>query len=135
MFGALDISASALSAQRTWLDVIAGNVANMYSRKPDGTPYRRHVALFERGASADGKAPGVHVKRIIEDPSPFRKEYNPSHPNAAQTGPDTGYVLMPNVDLSTEMVNAMAAARAYEANVSVMEITKSMTASALRLIG
>jgi len=136
MFGALDISASALTAQRANLDVIAGNVANMYTtRGIDGEPYRRRVALFAEGDPGRGQdAPGVHVSNVVRDSSPFRKEFNPSHPDAVKTGPDAGYVLMPNVDLSTEMVNAMAAARAYEANVTVMETTKTLASSALRLL-
>ncbi len=136
MFGALEISSSALTAQRTNLNVIAGNIANMHTtRTPSGGPYRRRVALFAPGNPAMGKdAPGVHVRRIVADPTPFRKEFNPSHPDAVQTGPDKGYVLMPNVDQSTEMVNAMAAARAYEANVTVMEVTKNLAAASLRLL-
>ena len=136
MFGALDISASALTAQRVNLDVIAGNIANMYTtRGLNGEPYRRRVALFAAGnPSAGEEAPGVHIREVVRDPSPFRREFNPSHPDAATSGPDKGYVLMPNVELSTEMVNAMAAARAYEANVTVMEITKTMASSSLRLL-
>lgn len=136
MFGSLDISTSALTAQRTNLDVIAGNVANMFTtRGLNGEPYRRRIAMFAQGNPAAGQAaPGVHVAKIARDPSPFRKEYNPSHPDAIKSGPDAGYVLMPNVDISTEMVNAMAAARAYEANVTVIEITKSMASAALRLL-
>ncbi|MEE9295965.1 MAG: flagellar basal body rod protein FlgC [Phycisphaerae bacterium] len=136
MFAAIDISTSALVAQRTNLDVIAGNIANSYTtRGADGTAYRRRVAIFAEGNPAAGKsAPGVHVRSIERDPSPFRKEHNPSHPDAVQSGPDQGYVLMPNVDPSTEMVNAMMAVRAYEANVTVMEISKSMAAAALRLL-
>lgn len=136
MFGALDISASALTAQRVNLDVIAGNIANMYTtRGLNGEPYRRRVALFAAGnPSAGEEAPGVHIREVVRDPSPFRREFNPSHPDAAASGPDKGYVLMPNVELSTEMVNAMAAARAYEANVTVMEITKTMASSSLRLL-
>jgi len=136
MYGSLDISASALTAQRTNLDVIAGNIANMYTtRGVDGEPYRRRVAMFAAGNPSRGEeSPGVHVERVTRDPSPFRKEFNPSHPDAAKSGPEAGYVLMPNVDLSTEMVNAMAAARAYEANVTVMEVTKTMAATALRLL-
>jgi flagellar basal-body rod protein FlgC len=137
MFGALDISASALTAQRANLDVIAGNVANMYTtRGLNGEPYRRRVALFAPGDPSAGEgAPGVHIREVAHDPSPFRKEFNPSHPDAITSGSDKGYVLMPNVDLGTEMVNAMAAARAYEANVTVMEITKTIASSSLRLLG
>ena len=143
MFTAIDISTSALVAQRTNLDVIAGNIANSYTtRGADGTAYRRRVAIFAEGNPAGrthglqsvGLAPGVHIRSIERDPSPFRKEHNPSHPDAIQSGPDRGYVLMPNVDPSTEMVNAMMAVRAYEANVTVMEISKSMAAAALRLL-
>ena len=117
-------------------NVIAGNIANMYTtRGLDGEPFRRRVVLFAEGNPAVGKgSPGVHIKSVVRDPTPFRREYNPSHPDAIQSGPDQGYVRMPNVDMSTEMVNAMAAARAYEANVTVMEITKTMAAAALRLL-
>lgn len=136
MYTAMDISTSALIAQRTNLDVIAGNIANSYTtRGADGTAYRRRVAIFAEGNPAAGKsAPGVHIRSIERDPAPFRKEHNPSHPDAIQSGPDRGYVLMPNVDPSTEMVNAMMAVRAYEANVTVMEISKTMAAAALRLL-
>lgn len=135
MFGALDISASGLTAQRTQLNVVAGNIANMYSHNEDGEPYRRRVALFAPGNPAGGKnAPGVHVSKVMADPTPFRLDYDPSHPYAIKSGKNQGYVRMSNVDQSTEMVNAMMAARAYEANVTVMEITKSMAAASLRLL-
>lgn len=136
MFGALDISASGLRAQRTNLDVIAGNITNMFTtRGVNGEPFRRRIAVFAEGNPAMGKeGAGVHIQQIARDPSPFRMEFDPSHADAMQSGPHKGYVRYPNVDLSTEMVNAMAATRAYEANVTVMEITKSMGAAALRLI-
>jgi len=138
MFGSLDTSASALTAQRIQMDTIAGNVANLHAtRDADGNsnPYRRRVALFSTGNPNAGRnAPGVHVRAIVEDPAPFRQEFNPSHPDAIQSGPRQGYVRMPNVDLSTEMINALFAARVYEANVTVMEVTKSMAASSLRLL-
>ncbi len=136
MFAAMDISTSALEANRSNLDVIAGNIANAYTtRGVDGSAYRRRVAVFAQGrGGAEPSAPGVHIRSIERDPSPLRKEFNPSHPDAVQAGVDKGYVYMPNVDLSTEMVNAMMAARAYEANVTVMEISKTMASSALRLL-
>ncbi len=138
MSAALDISTSALVAQRTRLDVIAGNIANMYAtRDAEGRPgpYQRREALLASGNPAGGPgAPGVHVQAIVKDPSPFRKAYEPGHPDAVQSGPDQGYVYYPNVDYATEMINAMQAARAYEANVTVMEITKSMAAASLRLL-
>lgn len=136
MFGALDISASGLRAQRTNLDVIAGNIANQYTtRGADGEPFRRRVAVLAEGDPTRGPgAAGVHVRSVVRDSSPFRMEFDPSHADAIRSGPQQGYVRYPNVDLSTEMVNAMAATRAYEANVTVMEITKGMAAAALRLI-
>jgi flagellar basal-body rod protein FlgC len=138
MFGTLDISTSALQAQRINLNTIAGNLANLHAtRDADGlpNPYRRRVALFATGDPSRGRdAPGVHIDKVVQDPSPFRLVHDPTHPDAIQSGPMTGYVRMPNVDMSTEMINALYAARVYEANVAVMEITKSMAASNLRLL-
>ena len=74
------------------------------------------------------------MQSIVKDPQPFREEYDPGHPDAIQSGPKQGLVRYPNVDYATEMINALDAARAYEANVTVMEITKSMTAASLRLL-
>ena len=138
MFNALDISTSALVAQRIHLDTIAGNIANMHvTRAAQGEPdpFRRRVAMFATGNPSGGRgAPGVHIETIAEDPSPFHRVYDPGHPHAVPSGPDQGYVRLPNVDLSTEMINALFASRVYEANVTVMEITKSMAASNLRLL-
>ncbi|HNQ22333.1 MAG TPA: flagellar basal body rod protein FlgC [Phycisphaerae bacterium] len=138
MFTVLDIATSGLVAQRANLEVIAGNIANReVTRQADGTstPYRRRVALFAAGnPTAGGDAPGVHIASIIEDPSPFELRYDPQHPDALKEGPQAGYVQMPNVDYHTEMVNAMVAARAYEANVTVLDMAKAMASSTLRLL-
>jgi flagellar basal-body rod protein FlgC len=138
MFSSLDISTSALVAQRINLNTIAGNVANMHSNRDaqgQPNPYRRRVALFAPGnPSAGPHAPGVHVQDIVESPEPFRLEYQPEHPDAIKTGERQGYVRMPNVHYSTEMINAMMASRIYEANVTVMEVTKTMAAASLRLL-
>ncbi len=132
MFGALDISTSGLIAQRVQIDTIAGNVANVQAtRRQDGLPgpYLRRVALLAPG---DGKGgPGVHVQSVVQDTkSPPRKVKDPSHPDADEKG----IVLYPNVDLATEMVDAIAAVRAYEANISAIEATKSIVAASLRLL-
>lgn len=135
MFGALDISTSALVAQRMRLDAIAGNIANAQAtRRADGQPgpFRRHVTLFAAGDGNGGA--GVHVEKVIEDDSPGRLVYEPEHPDAIQDGPRKGYVEYPNVDLATEMVDAMLASRAYEANIAAMDVTKSMISSTLRLL-
>jgi flagellar basal-body rod protein FlgC len=138
MFGALDTATSGLIAQRIRMDTIAGNIANMHAtRRLDGRPgpYRRRVALFAAGDPARGReAPGVHVSRIVEDPSPERLIWDPNHPHAIQSGERKGYVRMPNVELSTEMINAIEAARAYEANATVADAVKNMISSSLRLL-
>ncbi|GJQ25644.1 MAG: flagellar basal-body rod protein FlgC [Phycisphaerae bacterium] len=132
MFGALDISTSGLAAQRTWLDTISANIANAQTtRRADGGdgPYLRQVALFAPGDGRGGA--GVHVEKIVEDHSGKPREVkDPGHPDADARG----IVRYPNVDLATEMVNAMVAVRAYEANVTAAEATKSIVASTLRLL-
>ena len=138
MFGSLDISTSALVAQRTNLNTIAGNIAGAHTtRDAEGrpSPYRRRVALMAPGNPAAGSdAPGVHVASIVNDPSPFKMVHNPGHPDAIKNGPDAGYVRMPNVDYSVELINAMEATRVYEANVTVIEATKALASSSLRLL-
>ena len=138
MIGALDISTSALVAQRTRLDTIAGNVANAFTTMDkDGNlnPYQRRITLFAEGNPSAGiGSPGVHVAEIRRDTSPGRLAYMPDHPHAIKEGKQKGYVRFPNVEMSTEMVNAIEASRAYEANVTVIEVTKSMISSSLRLL-
>ena len=136
MYGALDVSTSALVAQRARLDVIAGNIAtkDAYSTDADGNavPYRRHVVLLAPRAT-DGGA-GVRVDSIVEDPAPFSWRFAPDDKLAWKSGPHKGYVPLSNIDYHTEMVDAMQAARAYEANITVMDAVKSMAATTLRLI-
>lgn len=138
MFGMLEISTSALTAYRTSLDVIAGNVAMRDAvrfENGEAVPYRRRVPLFAMGNPSNGpNAPGVHVSAIVEDSSPFGLEWDPGNVHAIQQGPQKGYVRTSNVNYNTEMVNAMMAARAYEANVTVMEATKAMARTTMRLL-
>ncbi len=82
------------------------------------------------GQGGDPSQPGVHVQDIQTDQSPFIRKYDPGHPDA---GTD-GYVKYPNIDLSIEYINALDASRAYEANISMMETTKAMINSSLRLL-
>ncbi len=139
MFGALDVSTSALVAYKTQLDVYTGNIAmkdSVRMENGEAIPYRRRVPLIAPGDPTRGRgAPGVHVAKIAEDPTPFGLRWDPHHVHAIKEGKEKGYVRMSNVDYHTEMVNAMTAARAYEANVTVMEMAKSIAASTLRLIG
>ena len=132
MFGALDISTSGLVAQRVQIDTIAGNIANAKStERADGKPgpFLRRVALLSAGDGHGGA--GVHVESVMEDTNIKPKGvYDPGHPHADEKG----IVYYPNVDMATEMVNAMVAVRAYEANVTAMEATKSIMASTMRLL-
>ena len=134
MIDALDITSSALAAQRTRLDVIAGNLANAdVTRQEDGTiaPYRRRFVTFMPGDGNGGA--GVQVADVQEDPSPFRLRYAPEHPDRIRAGPLANYVQLPNVNITMEYVDALEASRAYEANVGMMNVTKDMLRQAIRL--
>ncbi|HEY4329421.1 MAG TPA: flagellar basal body rod protein FlgC [Phycisphaerae bacterium] len=136
MFGAFDVSASALTAQRVRLDTISSNIANFDSTDAglgaDGKPqpYRRLFTIFQAERSDDGNA-GVRVKSIEEDQSPFNEKYEPWNSRFADAN---GYVKYPNVDLFTESANALEATRAYEANITTIETTKSMMGATLRVL-
>ncbi len=142
LFSAIETSATGLTAERLRLDLIASNLANAEStRTEDGGPYRRKVAIFQpRGArysfrdifsSSFSSAPeGVTVAGVRQDTSPFKRVYMPGHPEADKDG----YVTYPNVDVTTEMVDMMAATRAYEANVTAIEAAKTMAQKALDLL-
>ena len=129
MIQALDISTSAIVAQRTRLDVIAGNIANaQVTRQANGelAPYRRRFVRFMEGDGQGG--PGVQVDGVHEDTRPFRKQYDPNHPDAVD-----GYVSYPNVNITLEYVDAMEATRAYEANVAMMNMSRRMMEDTVRL--
>jgi flagellar basal-body rod protein FlgC len=134
MFGSLDISASALTAQRTRLETIAANMANansIYDADGNVNPYRRRFVVFAPGDPASGNERGVHVEAIEQDPSPFRKVWDPG--NEADVDGD-GYVEYPNIDPTIETINALEASRAYEANVTAAQATKQMIQASLRLL-
>ncbi|OPZ96085.1 MAG: Flagellar basal-body rod protein FlgC [Planctomycetes bacterium ADurb.Bin412] len=131
MMEAIDISTSGLVAQRIRMNTIAMNMANIDSFNPDGTPYQRRSVEFQTGSGArDRSGQGVHVAAIRQE-AVYRKEYDPSHPYADADG----YVSLPGIDYLTEMTNMMLASRAYEANVTAVELSKSMLNSSLRLLG
>lgn len=119
------------------MDVIAGNIAMRdVTRDASGQsiPYRRRVALFSAGNASRGEKPGVRVSRIAEDSTPFGLRWDPGHLDAIRRGEHTGYVRVSNVDYHTEMVNAMVAARMYEANLTVAEMSKRMLSTSLTLL-
>ncbi|MBX5476151.1 MAG: flagellar basal body rod protein FlgC [Clostridia bacterium] len=138
LFGSLDISASGLTAERLRLDLVANNLANAdTTRTPGGGPFRRQLPVFAPGGVADefvpasfgadvvsagGATAGVRVVGVVADPTPGPLRYDPNHPDA---GPD-GFVRLPNVDPTEEMVDLVAASRAYQANVTAFEAGKSM---------
>jgi flagellar basal-body rod protein FlgC len=133
MYGALDISTSGLIAQRTRLNIIAANIANQNAiLNADGEydPYRRRFAVFAPGDPARGSDEGVHVASIEIDRGPLRPVLQPGSPYADADG----YVRYPNVDPVIEQMNAMEAQRAYEANITAIEATKSMFSVALQIL-
>ena len=123
----IDVSASGLAAQRRRLEVIAENLANAETtRTAEGGPYRRKQVIFSEALDAAAEG-GVEVEEISEDLSPGKRVYQPGHPDAN----DEGYVELPNVSVMQEMVDMIGATRAYEANVTALNATKSMIRRAL----
>jgi len=157
LFGAIDTSASGLTAQRLRMDLVANNIANINTTRtgkltPAGNqiPYSREVATFvprppeTSFASVLGETMGnqnvgngVQVASIDNDvQEPFALEYNPDSPDAAKVaelGLPVGYVRQPNVNITTEMVDMISASRAYEANVTALNVSKSMASKALEI--
>ena len=156
LFGAIEISASGLTAQRLRMDLTANNIANINTTRtgeltPAGNqvPYSRQLAVFMPRAAetpfskvfgetmgVQNVGNGVQVASIQRSVEPFRLEYNPDSPDAAtavEEGLPVGYVRQPNVNIITEMVDMMSASRAYEANVTVLNVSKSMMARALEI--
>jgi len=131
-FGVFKVSASALAAQRQRMNVIASNMANVHTtRTEDGGPYRRRDVVFSTAPVELNpvRLDGVRVVGVVADNTPFRVVYDPGHPDADKDG----NVAMPNVNIIEEMVNMMTAFRAYEASVSVFNISKSIFMKVLEL--
>ncbi|MCL1994220.1 MAG: flagellar basal body rod protein FlgC [Spirochaetes bacterium] len=146
IFSTLNIAATGLSAERVRMNVIADNMANINTtRTTEGGPFQRsRVIMRPRTEGAFWRTPfmpqdldggigrGVRVAEIQRDqstPNPLR--WDPTHPDAIQSGPRQGYVELPNVDIVTEMVDMLSANRAYEANASIIEGSKAMFQRAL----
>lgn len=124
--GSLDIAISGMKAQSRNMEVISSNVANIRTTDGgDGTPFKRLESVFK--TNEDG---GVEIDKIIEDNSDFKQLFDPGHPDADESG----YVLMPNVDLPSEMMNLTIATRAYEANVAIMKRYQKMVETTLELL-
>ncbi len=142
LFQAFDISASGMTAERFRMDTIAQNIANVNTtRTEDGTPYRRKIVTFQEkeltpfskyyeSSRARAVGNGVKVVKVSEDyETDFIMEYDPSNPDADENG----YVSYPNVNTVTEMTNLIDTTRAYEANTTAFEASKSMAQSALAI--
>jgi flagellar basal-body rod protein FlgC len=143
LFDAIDISASGLTAQRLRMDVTAENLANAQTtRTPGGGPYRRKTVILQQAGGGfagqlagafggpSGAPEGVEVSGIVPDSTPLRRVYDPGHPDADANG----YVTMPNVNPVTEMVDLIDASRAYQANVTAMQTTKTAFAKTIELL-
>ena len=134
---ALTASSSALNAERTRIEVAVSNLANAEStRGPDGQPYRRRDVVLEStpdnsfdAAFKRTGAIGVGVAAVVEDTSPFRRRYDPSHPDADAEG----FVAMPNVDAPEELVDMLSAARAYQANLTAIGLIREIVQKSLEL--
>lgn len=130
LFDSFEISASALTAERLRMDTVANNLANVNTtRGEDGEPFRRQLVVFQERPAWPGPG-GVRVTRIVEDPSPLRRVYDPGHPDADADG----YVSYPNVNVVTEMVDLIAASRAYEANLTAFQTAKELFTRTLDLL-
>ena len=134
---AIAASASGLNAERSRIEVAVSNLANAEStRSVSGTPYRRRdvvlasdaVTPFE-GTLQQAGATGVRVAAVVEDQTPFKRRYEPSHPDADADG----FVALPNVEPAEEMVDMLSAARAYQANLTAINHLRDMLQRALEL--
>ena len=133
LIAGIDISAGALNATKTRLDIVAQNIANAQTtRTPNGGPYQRKIVSFDtelirRVAGGGPTLQSVRVGSISNDRTPGQQVFNPQHPDATSEG----LVTMPNVNLSYEMVDLITASRAYEANLSVVKNARQMAMRAL----
>jgi flagellar basal-body rod protein FlgC len=137
----IDLAAEGMVAQRTRLNVISQNLANANTtRTEDGTPYRRKTTIFQAipadqlfesrlREALDKKLQGVKVTDIVPVEGPFKKIFDPTHPDADEKG----YLYLPNVNLVEEMVLMMNANRAYEANAAAVKAAKDMALKALEI--
>ena len=147
LFTSINIAASGMTAERLRTDVISDNIANASTtRTAEGGPFQRSRVIlrprveqpyfrtpFLPDSLDNGIGQGVRVDEIQKDTSAPRLVYDPTHPDALKSGPQAGYVQMPNVNIVTEMVDMIAASRAYEANSAMANGSKAMFLKALEI--
>jgi len=129
---ALKIAGSGLTAQRVRLNIASMNLANAHvTRTAEGGPYRaKDVILTSEPLNDEEGVSEVKVAEIVDDPAPFKEVYDPNHPDADERG----MVRYPNVDVLTEMVELLSAGRAYEANLTVINITRDLATKTIDII-
>ncbi|MBV8636296.1 MAG: flagellar basal body rod protein FlgC [Burkholderiaceae bacterium] len=125
-----NVAGSAMSAQSQRLNTTASNIANADSAAgPDGQVYRAKQVVFAAVPMGSVESSGVAVQQVVEDSSPPKMVYDPSHPMADANG----YVAMPNVNVVEEMVNMISASRSYQNNVDTMNAAKTMLLKTLTI--
>jgi flagellar basal-body rod protein FlgC len=138
MFPALDISTSGLVAQRMRINAISSNLANIsttHNEQGQPEPYQPRFVVFQTDTSIGAQgAAGVRVSSVQTAEVEPRLKFEPGHPDAIKTGPNAGYVAYPAVDMMTEFTDALEAARAYEANLGAMDISKDIQQQTLRIL-
>lgn len=135
MYTAFDVSTSGLVAQRTRLNAISSNLANISTTRNEAgeiTPYTPRFVVFQtdEDITTSGGGQGVKVERVEYANVHPNMKYEPGHPDANADG----YVAYPNIDMTTEFVDALGATRAYEANVGVIEVTKDLSDRTLQIL-
>lgn len=141
LFGMLEVSGSALLAERWRAEVVSANMANAETtRTPQGGPYRRQLVVFRAhplprfpmmlATMHSGRAQGVEVDRVVADASPLPRRYEPGHPDADTSG----YVTYPNVNPAMEMTDLLSAVRAYQLNAAAVQAAKSMIEQSLQIL-
>jgi flagellar basal-body rod protein FlgC len=135
MIPGIEASSSALQAEQTRLQVVAGNLANAQNTKDaNGQVYRRKMVVFqtafENAVNSTGTVSGDVQARVVDDPSPLQKVFLPNNPQADANG----MVQMPNINPLDEMVDMMTSTRAYQANLQVISAGRSLFESALKIV-
>lgn len=155
LFGVMNVSGSALEAERLRAEVVASNMANANTTStPEGGPYRRREVVFESAAADQGAFPGttqgtfanhlfsasnaeangdiggVKIAAVVSDSSPGMRRYDPGNPDADKNG----YVTYPDINPLTEMVDLMSATRSYDMNSSAVQATKNMIDASIDIL-
>jgi len=137
---AIQISASGLKANRTWINVLSSNLANVNTTKTaEGAPYQRKTVIYEAtpsegfagelSAAMDGGAEKVQVTAIVSDQRDFKQVYDPGNPDADAKG----IVLMPNINPVEEMANLITASRSYEANLAALQTSRQLALKSMEI--